>query len=338
MKKSRLDEDDVRVRPGRSKSRPRTKDRPQYSDAVLGSVTTVDRGRFTVLLEPSGDQGSIEHGRTEIYAVKARELGRKGIVVGDRVALVGDSSGDVDSQARIIRREPRDTVLRRTADDNDPVERVIVANARYMGIVVAAANPEPRLGLIDRALVAALDANVTPFLIVTKCDIGEPQPLIENYRNIDLQIFQVHSGVAGAELINYVSDKVTVFIGHSGVGKSTLINQLVPDADRLIGSVSDLTGKGKHTSTSVIAFPLPGNSGIVIDTPGIRSFGLAHVSRESIIKSFPDLYEWMNNCPRACSHDEVDCGLNAVSDSITLQRIESLQNLLAGNTIDANPN
>lgn len=336
MKRTRLDEDDIRVRPGRSKSRPRTKDRPQYSDAVLGSVTTVDRGRFTVLLDPEPSLGASD--RLEIYAVKARELGRKGIVVGDRVALVGDATGVVDSQARIIRREERTTVLRRTADDNDPVERVIVANADHMGIVVAAANPEPRLGLIDRALVAAHDAHIIPILIITKCDIADPRPLIENYARLGLRIFQVSNGIADSELIEFLANKVTVLIGHSGVGKSTLINQLVPDADRRTGSVSDLTGKGKHTSTSVIAFPLPRKDGIVIDTPGIRSFGLAHVGRETIIDSFPDLQEWMNNCPRACSHNEVDCGLNVVSDPVIAQRIESLQSLLAGNTIDSNQN
>ena len=333
MRNSRLDEDDIRVRPGRSKSRPRTKDRPQYSDAVFGSVTTVDRGRFTVLLE---DDKRTSEG-AEIFAVKARELGRKGIVVGDRVALVGDASGDADSQARIIRREDRETVLRRTADDNDPVERVIVANAHYMGIVVAAAHPEPRLGLIDRALVAAHDANITPLLIITKCDLADPEPLLRNYSRLGIQIFRVEAGIAGHDLIDHLADKVTVLIGHSGVGKSTLINQLVPDAERRTGSVSDLTGKGKHTSTSVIAFPLSGNRGIVIDTPGIRSFGLAHVSRESMVDSFPDLHEWMANCPRACSHNEIDCGLNAVNDPVILQRIESLQSLLAGNTIDASP-
>lgn len=325
MKPSRLDEDDVRVRPTRTKSRPRTKDRPAHSDAVGGSVTTVDRGRFTVLLDPP-DEAKV------IYAMKARELGRKGIVVGDRVSLVGDWSGDVDSQARIIRREPRTTELRRTADDSEPQERVIVANASHMGIVVAAANPEPRTGLIDRALVAALDAGVEPFLVVTKCDLANPEPLIANYRAMKLQTFLISEKTAPADLREFVADKVSVFVGHSGVGKSTLINQLVPEAHRVTGTVNDLTGKGKHTSTSVIAFPLPAGGGIVIDTPGIRSFGLAHVSRPTILAAFSDLESQMAACPRSCSHDEAECGLTGVQDPLQLQRVESLRSLLAGNT------
>ena len=102
-------------------------------------------------MNPEGDTSIL-------YAVKARELGRKGLVVGDRVAMVGDPNGGIDHQVRIVRRETRSTELRRTADDDDPQERVIVANADLLGVVVAAANPEPRIGFIDRAIVAALDA------------------------------------------------------------------------------------------------------------------------------------------------------------------------------------
>lgn len=104
------DEDDVRIRPGRRGSRPRTHRRPEHADAAGGFVTTVDRGRVTCLVE----------GRT-VIAMKARELGRRGVVVGDRVAVVGDLSGRKDSLARIVRVEERRSVLRRTADDRLPV-------------------------------------------------------------------------------------------------------------------------------------------------------------------------------------------------------------------------
>ena len=156
--------------------------------------------------------------------------------------------------------------------------------------------------------------------------------MVNVYQELAIPIFIVDSGLAPDQLKEFVKGHTSVLLGHSGVGKSTLINELAPDAHRIIGSVNDLTGKGKHTSTSVIAFPLPKANGIVIDTPGIRSFGLAHVSRETIINSYPDLVRYTENCPRACSHNEPDCALGGVTDVIVLERVESMRNLLAGNT------
>ena len=137
-----LDEDDVRVRPGRRKSRPRSKDRPSFDQALPGTVITVDRGRFTVAM----DDG------TESLAVKAREIGRKGVVVGDRIGLVTDSRPGTESLGRIVRVDKRSTVLRRTADDDDPVERVIVANADQLAVVVATVDPD---GMPDARYVLA---------------------------------------------------------------------------------------------------------------------------------------------------------------------------------------
>jgi len=312
-----LDEDDVRIRPQRGKSRPRSKDRPAHSDAASGMVLTVDRGRFTVAL----DDG------TEIYAIKARELGRKGIVTGDRVHLVGDISGDTDTQARIVRREERTSNLRRTADDTDPVERVIVSNADQLAIVTATANPEPRTGLIDRALVAAIDAGITPLLIITKTDLAPADELLATYATWG-HCYVVTDRTPSAELIAALDGHVTVFLGHSGVGKSTLVNALVPGADRLTGSVNEVTGKGRHTSTSARALPLPG-SGWIIATPGIRSFGLAHVEVERVIDAFDELAEGTAECPRACSHDEPDCGLDAyAAEHGVTERLDSLRRLL----------
>lgn len=145
------DEDDIRQRPNRKGNRPRTTIRPKHEDAVEGMVLTVDRGRLTCLVDDR-----------VVMAMKARELGRKAAVVGDRVSLVGDLSGEKDTLARIVRIGERSSVLRRTADDDDPFERVVVANADQLAIVTALADPEPRPRLIDRCLVAAYDGGLSP--------------------------------------------------------------------------------------------------------------------------------------------------------------------------------
>lgn len=309
----------------RRRTRPRTKDRPTYDDAVLGLVVTVDRGRFTIRRE--GEEPTI------VTAMSSRQLGRKGlVVVGDRVKLVGDVSGAPGSLARIVEVEPRTTVLRRTADDTDPVERIVVANATQLVVVTAVANPEPRPRLIDRALVAAFDAGIDPLLCLTKVDLADPETLLSIYRPLGVPHVVAERGSDLAALRTALHDRVSVFVGHSGVGKSTLVNALVPGTDRATGHVNEVTGRGRHTSTSALALELP-TGGWVIDTPGIRSFGLAHVDPAHLIEAFDDLHELTVDCPRGCTHSasEPECALDVAiaSGEIEAERVESFRRLLA---------
>jgi ribosome biogenesis GTPase / thiamine phosphate phosphatase len=307
-------------RPRRS-TRPRTKDRPDYSGAETGMVITVDRGRYRTLIDDR-----------EVTATKARQLGRTGVIVGDWIRVVGDTSGDEGTLARIVDVEPRETVLRRTADDEDPYERPIVANADQLVVVTSLANPSPRIGIIDRILVAGFDAGIRPLLCLTKADLAAPDALIAQYEPLGVPVQATQPGADQGPLRRALAGHRSVFVGHSGVGKSTLVNALIPGARRAIGAVSEVTGRGRHTSASAIALRLPDHTGWVIDTPGVRSFGLSHVRPDRIIAAFPDLKEISAKCPRGCSHaaGEPECALDdAVRDGqLSAARLESFRRML----------
>jgi len=287
-------------------------------------VASVDRGRYGCLI---GDQ--------PVTAIKARELGHRGVVVGDRVALTGDTSGAPDALARIVRVRARTSALRRSADDTDPVERVIVANADQMVIVSALANPAPGLRFIDRCLVAAYDAGLHPLLVLTKADLAPPDDVLAVYEPIGLDTV-VTSRPLREEVLGDLDARLagheSVLIGHSGVGKSTLVNALIPEAGRAVGGVNPVTGRGRHTSSSAVALRLggPAGQGWVIDTPGLRSFGLGHVSADRVVQAFPDLAEAAAGCPPGCTHLAEDCALDDwVAEHGGAARLDSLRRILA---------
>jgi ribosome biogenesis GTPase / thiamine phosphate phosphatase len=333
------DESDVRVRPGRRGSRPRTKRRPEHTDARGAMVVAVDRGRWTSAPEPDPAD--------RVVAMRARELGRTPIVVGDRVGLVGRLDGGPDSLARIVRVDPRSSVLRRTADDDDPYERVVVANAELLVVVTALADPPPSAGFVDRALVAAYSGGLRPLLCLTKADLAEqrggpaPDEVAAEWAELDLPVVVTRHDRPPEELHAALAGRVSAFLGHSGVGKSTLVNALVPEAERAVGRVSGV-GKGRHTSSSAVALPLAPyagqGAGWVVDTPGVRSFGLAHVTAGDVVSAFADLATAIADCPRGCGHlgppADPECVLDELAAAGTVRpaRLAALRRVLVAIT------
>lgn len=312
-------DDHTRFERPRRRTRPRTKDHPDYGDLPVARVVSVDRGRY-----------GVELGATSLIAMRARALGRKAVVVGDEVRLDGEVSGAEGTLARIVEVLARRTVLRRSADDDDPVERIVVANADQLVVVAALANPPPRLGLIDRCLVAAYDAGMDPLVILTKADLGPPGLILAALEPLDVRVLVTASGADLAPIRDALAGHTSVLVGHSGVGKSTLVNALVPDAGRATSHVNASTGRGRHTSTSAVVLDLP-FGGRIIDTPGIRSFGLAHVTPDSVIDAFDDLRAATGACPRGCTHLggelSAECGLDDAS--LDPDRVASIRRILA---------
>jgi len=345
-KKGNWDEDDVRVNKSRqfgssNKARPRTKDRPDYSKAQVATITEVDRGRVKCLIET-------DSGKLIVTAMKARELGKKSVVVGDLVSIVGDISGTDGSLARVVAVLPRRNSLTRTIDDHENDERVIVANVDQIAIVISTTNPEPREGFVDRALVVAFDQGITPIIIMTKQDLASGDEFLKTYSDLDIIIHKIDRKSDLTTLKKVLSKKITVLLGHSGVGKSTLVNNLlgstensestsdIRNAYRATGDVNEVTGRGRHTSSSAIALPLTptfsgGEFGWIIDTPGVRSFGIAHVQPSRVISAFAEFTEAIAHCPKNCSHNETECALNNWPGftNQNLARLASLRRVLS---------
>ena len=275
--------------------------------AAVKKRSHVDRERDPIALS-EGWAVEIRPGYCDLSSAGERIRCRSGgeVAIGDRVLFSTE-------RRRIQEVLPRRTALSRPDPANPRVERVIAANVDVVVNVVSVRSPPLRPGLIDRYLIAIGKSGAEPLVCVNKIDLVESaadlEPL-EPYREagVPLLCCSAATGEGIATLGDALAGRLCVFAGHSGVGKSSLLNALLPDLKLATGAVSEANEKGRHTTTSSSLHQLA-NGAMVIDTPGIREFGLWAVSREDVRGYYREFDGW--ECAFAdCSHvHEPDCGV-----------------------------
>ncbi len=255
------------------------------------------------------------------------------LVTGDRVVWRAGNQGS----GVIVAQLPRSSELCRP--DMRGVLKPVAANVDQI-VIVFAPLPEPHANLIDRYLVAAEHAGIHPLLLLNKADLVDDQnsamldDLLGIYRQLGYPLLEVSARRGGGmeDLMARLDGHISVFVGQSGVGKSSLVNSLLPGVDTRVGALSELTGKGTHTTTTARLFHFPGG-GELIDSPGIREFGLGHVSRDDVEAGFIEFNDLLGTCRfRDCKHDrEPGCALlKALEDGrVHPQRMASYRHILA---------
>lgn len=283
-----------------------------------------------------GVQVEVEASSTELAGQRFRcylRANLPALVTGDKVIWRAGNQG----LGVIVAQLPRQSELCRP--DMQGKLKPVAANIDQI-LIVFAPLPEPHANLIDRYLVAASHAGIKPILLLNKADLLEQdkthkaKKLLDIYQKLGYSILQVsaYSGSGMQELENVLKERVSVVVGQSGVGKSSLINRLLPEAQAAVGALSELSGKGTHTTTTARLFYFP-NGGSLIDSPGIREFGLAHVSIDDIEAGFIEFHPFLGRCRfRNCSHEhEPGCALlEAVAQGhISHERLTSFKSLTA---------
>ncbi len=257
----------------------------------------------------------------------------EGLVTGDRVVwCAGEPTGVVVAQLE------RDSVLSRP----DPQGKLkpVAANIDQI-LVVIAPYPEPHANLVDRYLVASEVVGIEPVIVLNKTDLlendaalaGRMAQLLAIYPSLGYRILHTSSKRGGLEdLHDALRERTSVFVGQSGVGKSSLVNALLPEADLRVGALSENTRKGTHTTTTAQLFHLD-CGGSLIDSPGIREFGLWHMTRQEVEQGFREFRELADTCKfRDCRHEqEPGCAILAAVEnaSITPSRLESYRHIVA---------
>ena len=260
-----------------------------------------------------------------------RKLGS--LVCGDRVRW---QTGDHQDCA-VIELEARQSELARP--DKNGRKKTIAANIDQV-LIMTSPGTEFSTGLIDRYLITAETLGIDPLIIFNKVDLLEEGQLTEfrqqlaAYEKIDYPVIYTSSKTAHGldTLMPYLVSKTSIIVGKSGVGKSSLINQILPDAEARVGEISQATGKGTHTTTTARLYHLPGNKAEVIDSPGIREFGLWQITPPQVAQGFREFRDYAEQCRfRDCLHrSEPGCAVTAAvkQGDISAPRYASYERIL----------
>lgn len=267
---------------------------------------------------------------------KAGRLKSSLVVVGDHVDFL--ITDPVEKTGIIEEISVRETQLSRSSprDKGNYTEQVIVSNVSQMIIVASPKQPETKPGLIDRYLASAEHVEIKPLICLNKIDLVEEQvarDILEPYLNLGYACLSTSAklGIGIDEFRLKLKDHTSVLAGQSGVGKSSLLNAVQPGLKLKTGEISTWSNKGRHTTSAVSLMPLI-EGGFVVDTPGIREFGLWDVTRENLAFTFCEFRPLLDNCKfLPCTHiHEPNCAIKAAVESgaISNARYESYCRIL----------
>ncbi len=258
------------------------------------------------------------------------------VAVGDRVELLADKD-----DASITEVKSRDNHILRQSVKKTGHSQVLAANVDQVLLIATLKQPRTSLGFIDRFLVSAESFRIPQVLLINKKDLMSPQDiraaedLQKIYQSIDVKTEVISAMNDDVKLVQaLVKDKTTLVAGHSGVGKSTLLNKLVPGIHQTVSEVSDFTNKGTHTTTFAEMFPIDKKT-FVIDTPGIKEWGLVEMGQQEISDYFPEMRELRMDCKfgSRCLHlTEPACRIRREVEEghIALSRYDSYVSMVMG--------